>query len=146
MKSKLFAIVGVACACGLLVVSVAACGKKAPAKTADIASADPAAAFAAEIAAVDKYMAAHNAANTPKPKLKADLERFGLEFQTLGDQAKGNDAALGARCWSAAESMRLFAESLGLDEKDPRALDLATRADAKWREAKSGPAPIPRPK
>jgi len=71
---------------------------------------------------------------------------FAREFEALGGRAKASDAVLAARCWAAAESMRSFAESLALEENDPRALDLAARADAKWREAKSGPAPAPRPK
>lgn len=124
---------------------VGACAKKSGRETAAKTAADPAAAFAAKTAAVDKYMASHNAANTPKDVLRRDLENYARDFETLGTGVKGSNPALAARCWSAAESLRLFAHSLTLAENDPRALDLAARGDAQWREAKSGPAPAPRP-
>lgn len=124
---------------------VGACAKKTGVETTAKTAADPAAAFTAKVAAVDKYMASHNAANTSKDILRRDLENYARDFETLGTGVKGSDPGLAARCWSAAESLRLFAQSLTLAENDPRALDLAARGDAHWREAKRGPAPVPRP-
>lgn len=125
-------------------VAAAACGKKAEApETAETAETpavaegtaevpeDYGAAFEAKVAEVDAYMKAHNVENTPEKDIASALDGFKAEFEALAEKAAA-DEALAAKCLLAAESMKLYANSL---RGDPL---LSIDAEVKWAQVKEG--------
>ena len=100
-----------------------------------------AAAFDAKVAKVDRYMAGHTAANTPRAALRSALAAYGDGFAAAATDARGRDDAVAGRAAAAAESMRLYVESLDAAGDEARAMSLARAARAKWREAKRARPP-----